>query len=235
MNARSPQRPTERPPVLTFAPLAWMKLQFFCHQGHTEIGGFGISAANDLLYIEEFHTVRQQVSAVSVRFDDAAVADFFDKCVDRGLPLTRFGRLWLHTHPGSSALPSMTDEETFGRVFGKCDWSVMFILGRTGNAYARLSLAAGPGAEVLLPVQVDWSAWPKVLVANQGTLDACYEQWRKEYETNIQAVCSSMALPSGVGGMKPFAEWWEDLSQWPGLAEVPGIVTEEDNQHEPSF
>ena len=73
------------PPILTFAPLAYLKLQYFCHAGETEIGGFGISSEQDLLYVEDFVTVRQHVTSVSVRFEDESVADFFDACVDRGL------------------------------------------------------------------------------------------------------------------------------------------------------
>ena len=71
----------ERYACLTFAPLAWLKLQFFCHAGNTEIGGFGISAEDDPLHVEEFVTVRQQVTPVTVRFADDAVSDFFDRCV----------------------------------------------------------------------------------------------------------------------------------------------------------
>lgn len=45
-------RPTDwSPGVLTFAPLAWLKLQFFWHAGPTEIGGFGISSPKDFLYV----------------------------------------------------------------------------------------------------------------------------------------------------------------------------------------
>ena len=65
-------------PVLRFAPTAWAKLQFFRDRGETEIGGFGVTAPNDLLLIEQFVTVRQAASWVSIAFDDAAVADFFD-------------------------------------------------------------------------------------------------------------------------------------------------------------
>ena len=47
MNARLLRRsPSDRPPVLIFAPLAWLKLQFFCHAGDTEIGGFGVAEVN---------------------------------------------------------------------------------------------------------------------------------------------------------------------------------------------
>src|SRR5688500_12998820 len=98
-------------PMLTFAPLAWLKLQYFCHAGDTEIGGFAITSADDPLYVERFETVDQRVTGASVEFEDEAVADFFDRCVDEGLKPQRFARVWLHTHPGASPDPSLIDEE----------------------------------------------------------------------------------------------------------------------------
>ena len=62
---------------------------------------------------------------LTVQFDDVAVSDFFDEMVDRGLPPERFGRVWIHTHPGDSASPSCVDEETFVRSFGRSDWAIM--------------------------------------------------------------------------------------------------------------
>ena len=183
MNSAPRRRLPERSPVLTFSPLAWLKLQFFCHQGDTEIGGFGISSEKDLLYVREFTTVRQDVTSMTVRFDDVAIADFFDACVDQGLTPTQCGRIWLHTHPGESVTPSGVDEATFDRVFGNCDWAVMFILGRTGLTYARLRFAAGPGGHTLLPVEVDWPAWPES--AGIPNIGSCFEQWKQEYATNI--------------------------------------------------
>ncbi|MBN8625679.1 MAG: hypothetical protein J0M17_09330 [Planctomycetes bacterium] len=41
--------------------------------------------------------VRQTCSAVTVKFDDIAVADFFDEQVDLGLAPERFSRVWIHT------------------------------------------------------------------------------------------------------------------------------------------
>ncbi len=71
-------------PILRFTPTAWAKLNFFCHYGQTEIGGFGITPAEDLLLIQEFVTVKQTTTEVSVNFDDEAVADFFESQVDAG-------------------------------------------------------------------------------------------------------------------------------------------------------
>ena len=191
----------DRRPTLVFSPLAWIKLMFFLHAGDTEIGGFGISAEDNLLYIEEFVTVEQRVSSVSVEFDDASVSDFFDASVDEGLKLEQFSRLWLHTHPGESPNPSFTDEATFDRVFGKCDFAVMFIIGRTGKTYARLSFSAGPRGSIQLPVAVDWQRWPELLIEQDMDMEELKESWMDEYGQNIfpeiPLLASPTALPNG--------------------------------------
>ena len=235
MNALSLLRSSvDRPPVLTFAPLAWLKLQFFCQAGTTEIGGFGISSARDLLYVQDFITVRQQDTLVTVCFDDAAVADYFDACVDHGINPSRCGRIWLHTHPGASVTPSGTDEETFARVFGACDWSVMFILGRTGHTYARLAFSAGPRGQILLPVQVDWSAWPEALLEKENSLEAVVAGWRQEFADNIQ-VLSDRPIPLtglGVAALFNLADWRDWEPWWEHEFENLDLLRVEDSNHE---
>ncbi len=231
------RRSLDRPPVLTFAPLAWLKLQFFCHAGDTEIGGFGLSAAKDPLYVEEFVTVRQRATQVTIRFEDGAVADWFDRCVDRGLAPARFARIWLHTHPGASATPSGTDGETFARVFGHCDWAVMFILDRTGQTYARLAFTAGPGGELLLPVRVDWSAWPGVLWEDPEMLQREVEEWQREYEANIEVLpffCQAPVSSAQAEEPGKDAARWDDLDPW-YLEEGFYSLANKDDNHEPCF
>ena len=196
---RAPQAP-----CLVFSPLAWLKLQFFLHAGDTEIGGFGISDAHDLLYIDDFLTVKQGVSPASVEFDDQAVADFVDNCVDAGMKPQQFMRIWCHTHPGESPNPSGTDEETYSRVFGAFDWSVMFIIGRTGKTYARLSFSAGPAGNILLPVSVDWETWPTVAIKRIETLTGLAADWIAEYAANIHRQSIHRIL---ITGDEP--EWGE--------------------------
>ena len=79
MNSFNPLFPGRRPPLeaarpaaLMLSPLAFLKLQFFLHAGETEIGGFGVSRAYDLLYVDDFVSLPQAVSCVTVEFDDAA-------------------------------------------------------------------------------------------------------------------------------------------------------------------
>ena len=171
-----------------FSPMAWLKLMFFLHAGETEVGGFGVSAERDPLYVNDFVTVKQRTSCVSVEFTDDAVADYFDACVDSGLPPSRFARIWCHTHPGESPEPSSTDERTFSRVFGSCDWSIMFIISRSERTYARLAFNAGPGGEILIPVEVDWHAWPRQVADEGPRLPERMRDWIAEYDRNIEVV-----------------------------------------------
>ena len=221
-------RAVRRPPRLVFAPLAWLKLQMFCHTGDTEIAGFGISAKTNLLYIEEFVTVKQRASSVTVALDDGAVADFMDRCVDAGVEPQCCMRVWCHTHPGSSPEPSYTDEDTFARVFGSCDWAVMFIVSRTGNTYARLSFHVGPGAHADLPVAVDWAAWADVLTDPKFSMAKQVADWRTEFNANIHPVEASL-IPSTVAQddanavaarLKPYDQRFARQAPGDGLADV---------------
>ncbi len=202
---------------LYFAPVAWLKLQWFCHAGKTEVGGFGISSSHNPLYIEEFETLPQQTTIATVAFDDAAVADYFDRCVDRCLKPDRFARVWLHTHPGASPRPSQTDEETFACRFGFCDWSVMAILSRTGKTYARLAFSAGPSAQVDLPVSVHWAHFPEQLATLPG-IHQLVADWMAEYAANIRPVpisnCSPSAQPCEQRAAT-LAAW--NVEHWNGL------------------
>jgi proteasome lid subunit RPN8/RPN11 len=147
---------TPRIPVLRFCPTAWAKLLFLRDAGETEIGGFGITSPDDPLLVESIELIDQKTSTVHVEFLDTSVADFFDAQVDAGRRPEQFARIWIHTHPGSSPEPSFTDEATFARVFGRTDWALMFILARGGQSYARLRLNVGPGAELIVPVDLEF-------------------------------------------------------------------------------
>lgn len=212
MNLYPPRRKRR---CLMFSPLAWLKLQFLCHLGPTEVGAFAISATENPLYVTHILTVKQVTSATTVAFDDSAVADYFDFCVDQGLKPAQFGRCWVHTHPGSSALPSGTDEETFRRVFGSSDWAIMAILSRTGRTYARLQINTGPGARTILRCQVDWKAWPRELA--ESTLAQHLQDWHQEFEQNIHPqVFAIPAQPEPYSKPIMDAEQLQEIDSWYG-------------------
>jgi len=114
-----------------------------------EVGGFGITEAEDLLFVTDFVLVKQKVTCVTISFED---------------------------EPGNSPEPSITDENTFTRVFGTCDWSVMCIVAQDGSTFARLRFNAGPGGEIKIPVCVDYNV----------EFDAAdFEIWQQQYLTNV--------------------------------------------------
>lgn len=122
--------------------------------------------------------IPQRCSAITVVFDDEAVADYFDQQTDLGRIPEQFARIWIHTHPGSSAQPSQTDENTFRRVFGRCDWAVMAILARGGATTAKLRWNIGPGADLLLRTDIDY---------RRPFAETDRERWALEYEACVQA------------------------------------------------
>jgi hypothetical protein len=220
MTKARPRRTTEEPPASTnltlrFSPYAWGKLLYLRDSGRTEVGGFGVSAADDLLRIEDVQLVRQSCTPVTVRFDDQSVADYFDTQVDAGLTPERFARIWVHTHPGNSAQPTTVDEETFLRCFGTADWAVMFILAKGGESFARLQFNTGPGLAMLLEVEIDFTRpFPA----------ANHEGWSEEYQRCVANLLVTNGTnhkdQRGAGSMVHMADdldlpwWWDD--PWPG-------------------
>lgn len=165
--------------TLRFSPTAWAKLLYFRDQSDNEVGGFGVTDPDDLLFVKDFVIVKQEVTPISVRFDDEAVGEFFDSQVDLGRKPEQFARLWLHTHPGDSPDPSGTDQDTFARVFGTCQWAAMVIVARDDSTYARLSFNVGPGGQLLIPLAVDYSC---------AFGPSEHDSWDAEYAGNVRAV-----------------------------------------------
>ena len=197
------KREPARSAVLRFSPTAWAKLLYFRDRSDTEVGGFGVTAPKDPLLVQEFVTVEQRVTSVSVAFDDEAVADFFDSQVDAGRKPDEFGRIWLHTHPGDSPQPSGVDEETFERVFGRCEWAAMFVLGRTGKTYVRLRFNVGPGGEGEIPVEVDYRR-------PFGPSD--HEAWETEYRAHVRK--EELYWRTGVEKAMPVAFGADAYDPW---------------------
>jgi proteasome lid subunit RPN8/RPN11 len=100
----------------------------------------------------------------------------FDEQVDLGRKPEEFARLWIHSHPSDCPEPSDTDEETFERVFGNCQWVVMFILAENNQVYTRLSFNVGPCSQVEIPVMIDYCR-------EFGPSDI--KKWDAEYKANV--------------------------------------------------
>lgn len=210
VNRYKRQLPAKQSQRLRFTPYAWAKLVFLRDLGPTEVGGFGISSETDLLLIQDVLLVPQVCTRVATAFDDSAVADFFDEQVDRGIHPERFGRIWIHTHPGDSPEPSSTDERTMEKSFAKADWAIMFILARGGRSHAGLCFNAGPGGKLTLPVEVDYTS---------GFDASEHEDWTQEYHRCVrEAPYLLEELRLRNGDCRQYADlslelggpWWQD-------------------------
>lgn len=196
-------------PAVRFSPYAWAKLLWMRDHGPTEVAGYGIAQdAGDILAVNDFATVQQTAGPASAEFNDDALANFYDDQAELGLQPCQFSRVWIHTHPGTSATPSPTDVNTFAEAFGGCDWAVMVILGTEGQTTARLHLAQAPA--------------PRLQVELETTVDydlpfpaSDRESWLAEYELNIHAEAMQ-----GFGGMPRTADW----PQTPGARQTRSAV-----------
>ena len=165
--------------VFTFE--AWTKLTYMCAKADTEIGGFGISHADDPFTITDFVLVPQECTAASVDFDDDGLADHMDNMMDKGIIPARCFRHWIHTHPGNSASPSGTDWTSWTKCFPDANWSSMIILAKGGDtsAHVRNRVAVGEATTVVTskleveyydvpdgPCLIDPSKWDKELKDN---------------------------------------------------------------------
>lgn len=131
-------------PILRFSPTAWAKLLYFRDHNETEIGGFGISDPGDLLYVQDFQTVKQQVTSVSVSFYDEAVADFFEDqtalvASHSNLPACGYIRILVVL-----LLQAVQTRTPFNVSLAKCDWGVLFIVAQDGKTYA-IAIQYRPG------------------------------------------------------------------------------------------
>lgn len=147
-------------PVLKFTPFAWGKLVSLNNISTCEIGAYGISDPDDLLVVKDIYLPQQTVSGVEVKFDDEGIQDYYEEQVlIYGRHPREFARIWIHSHPwhGDTLNPSGTDEDTFRRCFGECDWAIMFIINNDERYYCRMSIRTGIHMNIMMKAKIDYT------------------------------------------------------------------------------
>ena len=133
-----------------FAKMLWFRKN--CHENNVldtkyiksdflEVSLMGISESEEgqgLLTVEDFVCVPQEVSGGVTEPTDEGMAIYFEEMMfDKGINPNRCGRIWAHTHPGTSPNPSGTDEETFSKWFKDTEFACMYIMA-DGNDYCKI-------------------------------------------------------------------------------------------------
>lgn len=137
-----------------FTPAAYQKIVWCLRKTSNEVGLFGISSANDICLIEDVVFVPQISRPATIEMED--LNQYVEKMSLQGIPPGRCFRVWIHTHPGDSTTPSMTDEQTFTELLADHPWFVMMIFGRNLSASCAVGIKS-PRMRVSCAVEVDWS------------------------------------------------------------------------------
>lgn len=82
---------------LTFSPGAFNKIQYMRDISENEVAGFGITAENDPLYVEDFMLVKQTVGPITFEFDKDDRNRHLDEMAALGIDPCRCQRIVIHT------------------------------------------------------------------------------------------------------------------------------------------
>lgn len=188
---------------LKFSLKAWAKLNYLMHKGGTEVGGYGIlSPRQDELEVIDFVLVPQESTPASVQFDDEGYEDYVEEMSSRGLAADRFMRIWIHTHPGTSASPSGTDEKSWSETFGTMSWAVMFILARGGQTYCRMGMNTSfASMKASLDHEIDWTL--------EYPANGDQAEWDAEYERCVKKLTPVSTAPVGFHDRSGRRDWYD--------------------------
>ncbi len=130
------------------------------------------------MLVEDLLLIKQKVTCVTIDYDDNDLNRLLYEMDQQKIPNEQFLRVWIHTHPGSSATPSGTDESTFNSIYRKYPHAIMFILAQGGQTYTRLRLAHKQGLETELQISNE-------VVFNCEYDCPNFDAWKKEYEQYV--------------------------------------------------
>ena len=166
-------------PKLIFSPYAYAKYIWFRDRGKTEISAMAQSSVEDRFYIEDIHIIKQKSSAALTTFDDDGFAEYMEDMVMDGHSSSNVGRIWLHTHPGFSSTPSMTDEDTFKDKFGLCSWAIMGILSHDDMTVWLSMTSEGQSYYMKMEIDIDWKALIDNVEINKKDFEEEYKKIEK--------------------------------------------------------
>jgi len=171
---RHVQKEKRELPSLLLSGQAYLKMKYCAHNFPTEVGGFCEAFENQPFQIATAKILPQESTAASIDFtDDGIVAYMEDGAEKFKGDLNRFFRVWWHTHPGMSAVPSSTDMATFYSLTRTLPWVIMLIVGTEQGISARYgTIVDGIFLHVPMTVDVKWDLH-------------IYEDWDKEYAENV--------------------------------------------------
>ena len=201
--------------AILFTPYAFSKVIYMRDKGETEVGGFCVSIQENPDVIVDFHLVEQVCNSAYCEFTDSGMIDFNDEMAEAGYHPQEYSRMWLHTHPGTSAHPSGLDEETFTNQFGGMDWSAMLIVARGGQTYGRIRYSVGNAVDYILggkersstvDLAIDWTA---------EFSSTEHAQWDDEYDSMVTEKPTTKLKTAGTWAQREYTSYLNKSSSAP--------------------
>jgi proteasome lid subunit RPN8/RPN11 len=187
--------------VLRFTPYSWAKILYMRDIKNCEMGGYGVCETDDPLLITNFYLVKQEVSGATVELDKEDSSRFMEEMTDKGFSPWQYAGNWIHSHPGNSASPSLVDEENFNKNFSLCDVAIFFIIAKGGDKYCRVRHNTGPGIEVTISTEIDYSC---PFPASDKTA------WEAEYKDKVTESKSFIMMGDGNSNFDWMKNWKKD-------------------------
>ena len=122
-----------------------------------ECSVLGISSPDRINYVDDVIIPKQEVTGTTTDIDQDWLHEWADEMWDKGEDHAPkyTTRIWCHTHPGSSAEPSGTDEKTWSDTYmiDGVDWAAMIIIAqavssKNEHTYCRAKYESSIGMQV---------------------------------------------------------------------------------------
>jgi hypothetical protein len=208
-------------PRLAFAPLAWLKYNFFCHHngGRTEVAGFGHHevTGHRIRIVDFVPVLHRTASAAYVDLDAEDRLRVMEEFAAEGVDPAEVLRCWLHTHPGNSVSPSSEDWDTFSYYYdpdrgNAYPYALMVILGQDGTCGCHMAVSSqrtGPDVSAVDRAGFQWvgeievdtpSAYENIRASAAAAEQGLLAEWESLYDTYVRPGISTHTWGGGKWG-----------------------------------
>lgn len=233
-------------PRLVFSFEAVTQLRWFLQRTPNEVACWGVcDDPENPLRITRLAFPEQSNSTAYVEMDDISNVKLLARHASEGLQPFQCQRIWIHTHPGSSASPSGTDHSTLDRISENAPWFVMFIMAKGGQTTCKLRCHyEHPVTRQTLREDTEIPVFFECIPSASGVTPKDVETWEQIY----QECCNERAFqpqrnlarvgPAGTGTPLPgmghvtkssWTDTFTDHDMWQDKDdEFDGVELEED-------
>ena len=176
---------------LILSPDLYAKLRYMCANTENEVAGWGYAHDPEHpMQLSDIFMPPQYNSVAYVEMDDDALNKYLISMMQKGHTPEQTMRVWIHTHPGSSATPSSVDWNTLRRLSSDLPWASMFIMSKEGSMTCNTQHVKAPRT-VQTQVLVDYGHFKGL-----PPLETSFIDWGLDLMVFENAIKPSSYMPS---------------------------------------